>query len=87
MKFEIVKANIIDVVSDAIVLPANEGLKEGPGSSKAIFSAAGRKELTQACKKLGHCNIGSAVPTLGYNLSSKYIIPELQAETGNKKIN
>lgn len=74
MKFEIVKANIIDVVSDAIVLPANEGLKEGPGSSKAIFNAAGRKELTQACKKLGHCNIGSAVPTLGYNLSSKYII-------------
>lgn len=74
MKFEIVKANIIDVVSDAIVLPANEGLKEGPGSSKAIFSAAGRKELAQACKKLGHCNIGSAVPTLGYNLSSKYII-------------
>lgn len=28
MKFEIVKANIIDVVSDAIVLPANEALKE-----------------------------------------------------------
>ena len=48
MKFEIVKAKIIDVVSDAIVLPTNEALKEGPGSSKAIFSAAGRKELTQA---------------------------------------
>ena len=74
MKFKIIKANIVDVASDAIVLPANEGLKEGPGSSKAIFSAAGRKELTQACKKLGHRNIGSAVPTLAYNLSSKYII-------------
>lgn len=34
MKFEIVKANIIDVVSDAIVLPANEGLKEGPDPLK-----------------------------------------------------
>lgn len=33
MKFEIVKANIIDVVSDAIVLPANEALKEGSGTS------------------------------------------------------
>lgn len=74
MKFEIVKANIIDVVSDAIVLPANEALKEGSGTSKAIFTAAGRKELTQACEKLGHCNIGSAIPTLAYNLSSKYII-------------
>lgn len=74
MKFEILKANIIDVVSDAIVLPANEALKEGSGTSKAIFNAAGRKELTQACEKLGHCNIGSAVPTLAYNLTSKYII-------------
>ena len=74
MKFEIVKANTVDVVSDAIVLHANETLKEGSGKSKAIFNAAGRKELTQACKKLGHCNIGSAVPTLAYNLSSKYII-------------
>lgn len=44
MKFKIIKANIVDVASDAIVLPANEGLKEGPGSSKAIFSAAGRKD-------------------------------------------
>lgn len=74
MKFEIVKANTVDVVSDAIVLHANEALKEGSGTSKAIFNGAGRKELTQACKKLGHCNIGSAVPTLAYNLSSKYII-------------
>ena len=46
MKFEIVKANIVDVVSDAIVLPANKALKEGIGTSKAIFNAAGRKELT-----------------------------------------
>lgn len=74
MQFEIIKANIVDVVSDAIVLPANEVLKEGIGTSKAIFNAAGRKELTQACEKLGHCNIGSAVPTLAYNLTSKYII-------------
>ena len=74
MKFKIIKANIVDVASDAIVLPANEALKEGSGPSKAIFSAAGRKELTKACKELGHCSTGSAIPTLAYNLSSKYII-------------
>lgn len=74
MKFEIIKANIVDVASDAIVLPANNALKEGSGTSKAIFTAAGRKELTKACKELGHCNTGSAIPTLAYNLSSKYII-------------
>ena len=74
MKFKIIKANIVDVASDAIVLPANEALKEGSGTSKAIFTAAGRKELTKACKELGHCSTGSAIPTLAYNLSSKYII-------------
>lgn len=74
MKFKIIKANIVDVASNAIVLPANEALKEGSGTSKAIFTAAGRKELTKACKELGHCSTGSAIPTLAYNLSSKYII-------------
>lgn len=74
MKFKIIKANIVDVASDAIVLPANEALKEGSGTSKAIFTAAGRKELTKACKELGHCSTGSAILTLAYNLSSKYII-------------
>lgn len=74
MKFKIIKANIVDVASDAIVLPANEALKEGSGTSKAIFTAAGRKELTKACKELGHCSTGSAIPTLAYNLSSKSII-------------
>ena len=74
MKFKIIKANIVDVASDAIVLPTNEALKEGSGTSKAIFTAAGRKELTKACKELGHCSTGSAIPTLAYNLSSKYII-------------
>lgn len=74
MKFKIIKVNIVDVASDAIVLPANEALKEGSGTSKAIFTAAGRKELTKACKELGHCSTGSAIPTLAYNLSSKYII-------------
>ena len=68
MKFKIIKANIVDVASDAIVLPANEALKEGSGTSKAIFTAAGRKELTKACKELGHCSTGSAIPTLAYNL-------------------
>ncbi len=74
MKFEIVKTNIINVTADAIVLPANSKLKEGPGASSAIFEAAGRKDLTKACNKIGHCEVGSAVPTLAYNLDANYII-------------
>lgn len=60
MTFEIFKANIVNIHADAIVLPANEALKEGSGTSRAIFEAAGRKQLTKACKELGHCNTGSA---------------------------
>ena len=74
MKFSVVKADIVNLNVDAIVLPANEQLREGSGASRAIFKAAGRMALTKACKEIGHCNMGSAVPTLGYNLKSKYII-------------
>ena len=34
MQFDVVKTNIINIVADAIVLPANENLKEGSGTSK-----------------------------------------------------
>ena len=74
MEIKIVKGNIIDAKTDAIVLPANSQLKEGKGASNAIFAAAGRKELTKACNRIGHCEIGTAVPTLGYKLAAKYII-------------
>ena len=74
MNFEVVKTNIVNVAASAIVLPANEQLKEGSGTSHAIFEAAGRKELTKACEKIGRCDVGSAIPTLAYNLKSRYII-------------
>lgn len=74
MRFCVVKADIVNLNVDAVVLPANERLREGSGSSRAIFKAAGRMSLTKACKEIGRCNVGSAVPTLGYNLKSKYII-------------
>lgn len=74
MVLKFFKGNIADAKVDAIVLPANTKLKEGSGASEAIYKAAGRKELTRACKKIGSCEMGSAVPTLGYDLPAKYII-------------
>lgn len=74
MKFDIIKTNIANVAADAIVLPANEHLKEGPGASAAIFEAAGRKKLTKACAEIGHCEVGSSIPTLGFDLNAKYIV-------------
>lgn len=74
MNFEILKTNIVCVTADAIVLPANTALKEGSGVSTAIFQAAGRRQLTKACEKIGSCEVGSAVPTLAYELDAKYIV-------------
>lgn len=74
MKFEVVQNDITNMLVDAIVLPANEKLKEGSGTSKAIFSKAGRKELTKACHDLGGCKLGESVPTLAFKLEANYII-------------
>lgn len=74
MLYEVVRNDITNMNVDAIVLPANSRLKEGSGASNAIFEKAGRKQLEKACRKYGNVNVGSAVPTLGYNLPSKYVI-------------
>ena len=74
MQLEFRKANIANIVADAVVLPANEKLKEGSGLSAALFKAAGRAELTKACKEIGYCEEGNAVPTPAFNLNAHYII-------------
>lgn len=78
MQFEIIRNDITNLAVDAIVLPANLKLREGSGTSKAIFEKAGRKELEKACqgalKKYGQLYVGGAIPTLAYNLNAKFII-------------
>ena len=71
---EVVRGNILNVLSDAVVLPANRGLREGSGTSAAIFQAAGRKQLTEACREIGFCEEGKAVVTPGFALRADYII-------------
>ena len=78
MKLSIVKANIIDLVTDAVVLPANPQLKMGSGLSEILFKAAGKKELEKECKKIidenGILETAYAIPTSAYGLHSNYII-------------
>lgn len=74
MQFEVVQNDLTQMHADALVLPANEQLREGSGTSRAIFERAGRKELTKACRELRSCPIGEAVPTLAFKLDAKYII-------------
>ncbi|KAF5067504.1 macro domain-containing protein [Acetobacterium wieringae] len=78
MQFELIRNDITKMAVDAIVLPANTKLREGSGTSKAIFEKAGRKELEKACnvalKKDDQIYMGGAIPTLAFKLDAKFII-------------
>ena len=68
------KISITDLATDAVVNAANDGLWAGSGVCGAIFKAAGYKKLQAACDKIGHCDVGSAVITPGFDLKAKHII-------------
>ena len=68
------KISITDLSTDAIVNAANDGLWAGGGVCGAIFKAAGYKKLQTACDAIGHCDVGSAVITPGFDLKAKHII-------------
>ena len=74
MPFSIIRNDITKVKADAIVHTTNVYLKQGSGTSRAIFLAAGEEELTKACDAIGHCELGEAVITEGFRLPAKYII-------------
>ena len=78
MEFKVVRNDIVYMDVDAVVLPANPELKEGNGTSNAIFEKAGRRKLKDACyetcKKNGKIPVGRAIATLGYGLGAKFII-------------
>ncbi|MHB8128479.1 MAG: macro domain-containing protein [Mobilitalea sp.] len=74
MPFLIIRNDITKVHVDAIVNTANTQLCEGSGTSRAIYLAAGETKLTEACQKIGHCDLGKAVITDGFDLPSRYII-------------
>ncbi len=77
MKYTIIRDDISLFSADAIVLPANPMLKEGSGTSKAIFEKAGSKQLKKACsdvvKRYGKIYVGAAMPTLAFDLEANYI--------------
>lgn len=71
---EIQKIGVTKLDTDAIVNAANSGLWQGGGVCGAIFSEAGATQLRQACEQYGHCDVGNAVITPGFQLKAKYII-------------
>ena len=86
MDFKVTRNDITNMAVDAIVLPANPRLREGPGTSTAIFRGAGREQLQKACRQYGKVPVGTAVPTSAYELPSKIILHTVvPAWKGGKK--
>ncbi|MBQ7367254.1 MAG: macro domain-containing protein [Spirochaetaceae bacterium] len=65
---------ILDIPADAIVNAANSGLLAGGGVCGVIFQRAGKRQLAEACQRIGHCPEGSAVITPGFGCPCTYII-------------
>lgn len=73
-KLEIIQGDITSLAVDAIVNPTNVGLF---GTGQSVDGAIHRKagpELTEACRKIGGCKLGTAVFTPGFNLAATYVI-------------
>jgi len=74
----IIRGNITDATTDAIVNAANDRLAEGGGVCGAIFGAVrkagGHAQLTAACNAIDHCPTGDAVITPSFGLPAPWII-------------
>ncbi len=73
MTLKLIRKDITEMKTEAIVNAANEMLQPGGGVCGAIFRKAGPDKLRQACNEIGFCATGNAVITPGFDLC-KYII-------------
>lgn len=76
MPLYFVRDDITRMNTDAIVLPANPLLEPGPGTSEAIYIAAGQERLEGELRLRypDGCEMGKAVITHGFDLIADWII-------------
>ena len=70
---KIVRGDITQQTTDAIVNAANTHLIVGSGVCGAIHRVAG-PELEKECRQIGNCPTGEARITSAYNLPCRYVI-------------
>ena len=70
-KFELIHGSCADQTVDVVVNAANSGLWEGGGICGVIFSKAGSRDLTEACRKYRTpLHDGDAVITPAFNMKN-----------------
>ena len=74
MPFFIVSEDITEMDVDAVVNAANTDLRMGSGVCGAIFRAAGREAMEEACSRFRPVKTGEAVITPGFELPARFVI-------------
>ena len=74
MSLKIIRNDITKMAVDAIVNTANEDPMVGDGCDTAVYNAAGRENLLDIRKQIGHIDEGDAAITPGLALPAKHII-------------
>ena len=74
MSFRIIRNDITRVKADAIINTANPKPVIGSGTDSAVYQAAGKTELLEARKRIGHLKPGQTAETPAFALGAKYII-------------
>lgn len=69
----LIKGDLTEEATDAIVNAANSALAGGGGVDGAIHRKGGPK-IMEECRRIGGCPTGSAVITSGGNLSARHVI-------------
>lgn len=72
-RLECARGDLVTESVDAIVNGASESLIGGHGLDRAVHAAAGMA-LTEECRKIGACAVGSAVLTGAHRLRATYVI-------------
>lgn len=73
MPLILLQGELLSMQADAVVNPADRHLRRGSGICADIFDRAG-EQLHAACRRIGHCAVGDAVITPGFELDARFII-------------
>lgn len=74
MPLHITRNDISRMRTQAVVCPANSGLRIGGGAGGAVARIAGVEVLQEACDKIGGCPIGKAVATPAFGFPAEVLI-------------